>query len=219
MEALLTRRVREGMIGVKGTCFPYTPGDPEAASAAYRRVIAGSAKDKDRGALVDYLRDQLYEMCAKLQIVSVKHSGVWAGGWSDHTTIRPTNIIPVALKHRQTRFDLFHAGTPWPEDAGLLGRSLPNVWLNLCWSHLISPVLYERALEVWLDMVPVNRIIAFGGDYWWAAENVYGALKQAREGVARVLARRIKDKCLTEAKALEIARRWFHDNPRDLYRV
>ena len=219
MEALLARRVREGMIGVKGTAFAYTPGDPEAASAAYRRVIAGAADNKDRAALVDFLRDLLYEMCGKLQIVVVKHSGVWAGGWSDHTTIRPTNIIPVAIKHRETRFDLFHAGTPWPEDAGLLGRALPNVWLNLCWSHLISPVLYEQALEVWMDMVPVNRIIAFGGDYWWAVENVYGALRQAREGVARVLARRVQDKRLTETKALEIARRWFHDTPRELYRV
>lgn len=219
MEGLLSRRVQEGMIGVKGTCFPFTPGEEGSASSAYRRIIAGGGDGTDRAAVVDFLRDRLYDMCGRLQIVVVKHSGVWAGGWTDHTTIRPTHIIPVALRHRQTRFDLFHAGTPWPEDAGLIARGMPNVWLNLCWSHLLSPVQSEQALDFWLDMAPINRIIAFGGDYWWAVENVYGALTQAREIVAKVLARRIRSRCLTEAKAMGIAQRWFHDNPREAYRV
>ncbi len=219
IEALLERHVRAGMIGVKGMAFPYTPGHRDAAASAYGRIIAGGGDNGDRTALADYLRDQLYEMCARLQIVVVKHSGVWAGGWSDHTTVRPTNIIPVALRHRQTRFDLFHAGTPWPEDAGLIGRSFPNIWINLCWSHLLSPVLSERALDLWLDIMPINRVIIFGGDYWWAVENVYGALKQTREIAARVLERRMSDGGLTEARALDIARRWFHDNARECYRV
>jgi predicted TIM-barrel fold metal-dependent hydrolase len=219
MEGMLTRRVREGMIGVKGACFLYQPGDAQAASPAYARILSRGGEAKDSVALANYLRDRLYEMCGRLQIVVVKHSGVWSGGWSDHTTIRPTHIIPVALRHRNTRFDLFHAGTPWPADAGLMARALPNVWLNLCWSHLISPSLSEQALDIWLDMVPTNRIIAFGGDYWWAVENVYGALKQTREIVAKVLARRIADGLMTENQALEIARRWFWENPKTLYRL
>lgn len=219
MEELLTRRVREGMIGVKGCCFPYEAGDPESAALAYQRIVAGGGNEEDPALLANYLRDQLYETCGKLEIVVVKHSGVWSGGWSDHTGIRPTNIIPVALKHRDTRFDLFHAGTPWPADAGIMARALPNVWINLCWSHLLSPVLSEQALDLWLDMAPINRFIAFGGDYWWAVENVYGALKQTRELVARVLARRIRDGGFSESKALDIARRWFHDNPREVYRA
>ncbi|MEW6359530.1 MAG: amidohydrolase family protein [Planctomycetota bacterium] len=218
MEELLTRRAREGMIGVKGMCYPYEPGDAQAGASAYPRILAGG-DGKDRIAVANYLRDRLYEMCGRLQIVVVKHSGVWAGGWSDQTTIRPTNLIPVAMKFRNTRFDLFHAGTPWPADAGLMARALPNIWLNLCWSHLISPALSEQALEIWLDMVPTNRVMAFGGDYWWAVENVYGALMQTREIVAAVLARRVGNGSITESQAMTIARRWFHDNPREAYRV
>jgi predicted TIM-barrel fold metal-dependent hydrolase len=213
----LRQRASEGMIGVKGTAFQHISGDAAAAASALRRVVAGKGAWPDTVALVAYLRDRLYEECGKLDVVVVKHSGVWAGGWSDHTTIRPTNIIAVALAHRGTRFDLFHAGTPWPADAGLVARSLPNVYLNLCWSHLISPTLARHALHTWLDMIPVNKVLGFGGDYWWAVENVYGSLMQTRRLLARVLGERMARGEMTEGRALQIARLWMHDNPREAY--
>ena len=219
MRTRLEQRVREGMIGVKGCCFVYQPGDRDAAGAAYARLLAGKAAGSDPAALGNYLRDEIYEHCGRLGIVVVKHSGVWSGGWSDHTNIRPTEIIPVAIRHKGTRFDLFHAATPWPADAGIMARALPSVWINLCWSHLLSPTLSEQALDIWLDMAPVNRVLGFGGDYWWAVENVYGALQQTREIAANVLARRVRSGSLTERRALAIARMWFHDNPREVYRV
>ncbi|MBI3947305.1 MAG: amidohydrolase family protein [Armatimonadetes bacterium] len=219
MEEFLARRVAEGMIGVKGTAYAYEPGDPDAAALAYGRVVDGKARGGDGVLVATYLRDVLYERCGEQGIVVAKHSGVWAGGWADATNIRPTNIMPVAARHRNTRFDLFHAGTPFPADAGFIARGFPNVWLNLCWSHLLSPRQATEALDLWLDMAPINRFFAFGGDYWWAVENVYGALAQAREVVARVLARRIREEGMTESRALMIARRWFHDNPREVYGV
>lgn len=218
-EALLTTRVQEGMVGVKGVCFPHVAGELEAARPAFQRLLLGRAEASDRIALNCALRDRLYELCGKLGIVVVKHSGVWSGGWVDHSNIRPTYIFAVAAAHRHTRFDLFHAGTPRPEDAGLIARSLPNVWLNLCWSHLISPKQAAWALDLWLDEVPVNKIIGFGGDYWWAVENVYGNLVMTRELIASVLAGRVREGCLSEARALQIARRWLHDNPRECYAV
>ena len=217
--ALLARRVSEGMIGIKGTAFAWVDGNRAAAEAAYPRLLAGTPHADDFATVQTYLRDRLYGLCGEAGIVVVKHSGVWAGGWSDHTTIRPTNIISVALKHRSTRFDLFHAGTPHPVDAGLIARSFPNVWLNLCWSHLLSPRLAEKALDLWLDMVPINRVIGFGGDYWWAVENVFGAIEQARSIAARVLSRRIASGDVTEARALQIAERWFSANAREAYGV
>ncbi len=219
MGGLLTQRVREGMIGVKGLALLYPEATQAEAHRAWSRLLTGAATADELRPLDAWLRDRLYDLCGELDIVVVKHSGVWSGGWTDHTNIRPTNIFPVACAHRQTRFDLFHAGTPWPADAGLACRALPNVWLNLCWSHLISPVQSAQALDLWLDMIPINRISAFGGDYWWAVENVYGALTQCREVIARVLAGRVQQGAMTEARALFIAQRWLHDNPRELYRV
>ncbi|MEN6304699.1 MAG: amidohydrolase family protein [Armatimonadia bacterium] len=219
MEALLAQRASEGMVGVKSIGFEYVPGDRGAAMAAYRYMQAGTLEPADAAALNHYLRDRLWAACGRLGLVASIHTGVWSGGWADHTNIRPTNIFPAACAHRETKFDLFHAGTPWPADAGLIGRGLPNVWLNLCWSHLISPVQAAEALDLWLDMVPVNRVFAFGGDYWWAVENVYGSLTQTREIVAKVLAKRVKEGAIRDSQCLPIARKWLHDNPREVYGI
>jgi hypothetical protein len=41
----------------------------------------------------------------------------------------------------------------------------------------------------------------------------------AREDVARVLARRIQTGQMTETQALDMARGWFWENPKELYRL
>lgn len=219
MERLLQRRREEGMIGVKSIGFERVAVEAGEASRAYGRVAGGKAEAGDAAALSHYLRDRMWEACGRVGLVGVIHTGVWAGNYADHTTIRPTNVLPIALAHRDTRFDLFHAGTPWPADAGMVARATHNVWLNLCWSHLISPTQSAQALELWLDYVPTNRVFAFGGDYWWNVENVYGALTQCREVVAKVLARRVSEGQCDERRALWIARRWFCDNAREAYGV
>ncbi len=219
MEKLLQQRHDEGMIGVKSIGFERVVIEPVQANLAYHHLLAGHADGDDVGALSHYLRDRMWEACGRIGLVAVVHTGVWAGNYADHATIRPTNVLPMALAHPKTHFDLFHAGTPWPADAGMVARATHNVWLNLCWSHLISPTQAEQALDLWLDFVPTNRVFAFGGDYWWNVENVYGALKQCREVVAKVLARRVSEGQFDEARALWIAKRMFHDNPREAYSV
>jgi len=50
-------------------------------------------------------------------------------------------------------------------------------------------------------------------------EKVYGHLAMAREDMAWALARRIEEGRMTEKQALGIAKMWFWDNPRELYRL
>jgi hypothetical protein len=68
-----------------------------------------------------------------------------------------------------------------------------------------------------IDMVPINKIIAFGGDYGKPVEKVYGHLVMAREDISSVLANRVNEGSFTENEAIEIARMWFYDNPKELY--
>jgi hypothetical protein len=68
-----------------------------------------------------------------------------------------------------------------------------------------------------MDLVPMSKILIFGGDYATPVEKVYGHLVMAREDIAEVLARRIERGTLSESRALELARQWFWDNPRQLY--
>lgn len=116
-------------------------------------------------------------------------------------------------------FDLFHLGMPMVRDAMMIGKNFPNVSLNLCWCPVVSQRMTMHALNEILDMVPVNKIIAFGGDYRCVVQKVWGHLVMARETVASVLAGRIYDREMTEERAVEIAKMWFHDNPSDIYHV
>ena len=67
--------------------------------------------------------------------------------------------------------------------------------------------------------MPANKILAFGGDYTIPVEKIYGHLVMARENIARVLACRISEKQLSEEQALNLAHKWFWDNPRQLYHL
>jgi hypothetical protein len=77
----------------------------------------------------------------------------------------------------------------------------------------------RAALDEYLDLVPVNKITAFGGDYGKPVEKVYGHLVMARENIAAVLGRRVEAGLMTESQAISVARRWFYDNPAELYRL
>jgi hypothetical protein len=67
--------------------------------------------------------------------------------------------------------------------------------------------------------VPVNKIIGFGGDYNRPVEKVYGHLVMAREDIAIVLGRRVDRGLMSHDKAVAIAKKWFWDNPKHLYRL
>ena len=72
-------------------------------------------------------------------------------------------------------------------------------------------------LDEAIDLIPMNKLRVFGGDYRMAVEKVYGHLVMAREDMAEVLARRIKDRQMSESEALKLIQKWFWENPRELY--
>jgi predicted TIM-barrel fold metal-dependent hydrolase len=123
----------------------------------------------------------------------------------------------VFAQYPQVKFEIYHAGHPWVRETGMVAKACPNVWLNLCWSHSLSGRMTRSGLDEWLDLVPANKIIAYGGDTHLWVEWSVGDLVQARENVASVLARRINDGLLKEEQAIDLARLMFYENPADLY--
>jgi hypothetical protein len=53
---------------------------------------------------------------------------------------------PVLERYREVRFDLFHAGWPYSELLGAIGKAFPNVYLNMCWAWGMNPAQMERIL-------------------------------------------------------------------------
>ncbi|MDQ1316736.1 MAG: uncharacterized protein QG588_385, partial [Candidatus Poribacteria bacterium] len=103
-------------------------------------------------------------------------------------------------------------------EGAVLAKIFPNVYLDMSWIHIISPIGSRYALKEWLRMVPYNKIIGFGDDLQFV-ETVYGHLKIARQNTAIVLAEMIQEGLISESIALDIAKAIFYDNPSWLYRL
>ncbi|MBT3275545.1 MAG: amidohydrolase, partial [Spirochaetales bacterium] len=108
---------------------------------------------------------------------------------------------------------------PWVREMAVIGNQYPNANLNLIWCHQISPFMTQGMLNEWIDLVPMNKIIGFGGDNVQGPEKTYGVLKMTQENIARALAIRIERGDITESSALDICRAWLYDNPRRIYRL
>ncbi|HOJ40636.1 MAG TPA: amidohydrolase family protein, partial [bacterium] len=190
MDAILKKARQQGATGFKGVAMAWSAPDEEELREAWAH--------RSQSALLPghpFLRLYLARMAAvaaEVDIPVALHTGAPWTNWLDYRQWEPTGLIPLFLSFRETRFDLYHAGLPYPDQASLLAKTFPNVWHNLTWAHLISPEMARRCISTWLDTVPINKILGFGGDY--SNETVvltYGHLAIARENVASVLAQRI----------------------------
>jgi hypothetical protein len=108
---------------------------------------------------------------------------------------------------------------PSVRDTIVIGKNHANVWLNLCWCHIISQQMTISGLDECVDMVPINKIIGFGGDYGRPVEKIYGHLVMAREDIAAVLGRRVDRGQMCIDEAIVIAKKWLWDNPKNLYKL
>ncbi len=209
----------EGAVGIKMMSAPpnEAPRDEAAAARAFALVRGGVEPAPDvKAPLYTYLVHEMLDMCVELDLVVAVHMGMWG----DFRTLDPEWMITTLAQHPNTRFDLYHMGMPRVRVAGVIGKNNPNAWMNLCWTHIISPRMTVSALDEYIDLVPLNKIIGFGGDYSSrCVEKVYGHLKMAREVIAEVLARRIDRGTMGLDEAIEICRLWLYETPRQLYNL
>lgn len=207
----------QGVVGLKMISHELSNPVASDAECAFGRVMEGS--DFDHGLLADYLQHALLEIAADEDLVVAVHCGLIWTNWGDFRQTNPQFLVPALLAHPRTRFDLYHAGIPWVRETGVIGKTFPNVWLNLCWCHIISPAMTISALNEWLDLMPYTKILGFGGDYARPVEKVYGHLRLALEDIATVLAGRMAEGLMSESQALKVAQAWLWDNPLELYRL
>ncbi len=223
LRAYVVRIKKKGVVGLKMISYPCGIPNREDALTLFNRLREGTESELSipTNPLKDYVIDQMISFATNQNLVVAVHTGYWV----DFREMDPLHMIPILQRHPNTRFDLYHLGFPWIRQTLMLGKGFPNVWLNWCWTHIISQRSAAAALDEAIDLVPMNKISVFGGDYRGMVpgtapvEKVYGHLVMAKENVAEVLAARITDKRMTEAQALELARKWFWENPKELYHL
>lgn len=208
----------EGVVGLKMASTPNNPPDRKAAEEVFSKIMA-SADPKanlDTGnRLRDFLMNYMIDVVGELDMVVAIHSGMWG----DFRVLDSQHVIPVIPRHPNTRFDLYHLSMPSVRNTIVIGKNYPNVWLNLCWCHIISQKMTCSGLDECIDMVPMNKIIGFGGDYSRPVEKVYGHLLMAREDIATVLGQRVDRGLMERDEAVAIAKKWLWDNPKKLYKL
>lgn len=206
---------RQGVVGLKMVSTHL--GDPSREDAARALDALMGGKEQDFFLLHWFLHRHILDLAGELGLIVAVHCGIIWNNWNNFYENHPRNLIPVLLKHRNTTFDIYHAGIPWPRHLATIGKDFPNAYLNLCWCHIISQAMTVSLLDEWMDMVPVHKITGFGGDYNMPVEKVFGHLQMAKEDIARMLARRVGDRLMTEGQAVEVAQGFLYDNPKRLY--
>jgi predicted TIM-barrel fold metal-dependent hydrolase len=197
---------------------------PREASDA-RPVFEALLQDRHPGldspagrVLEDYLVFECCRAAAECNLTIQFHIGLRAGNWGGLEGASPAPMVKLLQAFPEARFDFSHSGYPYLREGGVLAKTFPNVYLNMSWIHIVSPIGVRGALREWLRMVPSNKLIAFGDDVYYP-EIAYGHLKVARQNVATVLAEMIGERTIGAENALDVARAMFYDNPKALYGI
>ncbi len=168
--------------------------------------------------LQDYMMHLVMKLAGQRHLTVQFHTGLFEGTGNIIGNGNPELLSNLFIDYPDVDFDLFHISYPYQSVACALAKMFPNVYIDMCWAHIISPSASISALRDFLDAVPYNKISAFGGDYMFV-DGVYGHLEIARRNVSAVLAEMINEGVFGEAKALEIAKALFYDNPKRILKL
>jgi hypothetical protein len=166
----------------------------------------------------NYIMHFLLELANERELILQIHTGLQEGTgnyiyWSD-----PALLTNLFIQYPDVRFAIFHIGYPYQQTLSALAKNFANVYIDMCWAHIISPEACIRAIVEWLDSVPYNKICGFGGDSV-TLDVIYGHQFLARENISNALAIKVQQGHIDVDKAKEIATSLLWDNPLRIYRL
>jgi predicted TIM-barrel fold metal-dependent hydrolase len=168
--------------------------------------------------LQDYMFGRIADNCARYDLPLQIHTGFFYDTWRNVTQANPSHLIPFIVRHRNTRFVLMHGGYPYGGELLAMAKNLPNVFLDMCWTYIISPAFAARFLDEAIETVPSDKIMGFGGDYQ-IPEGAYAHAVLCREVVSKVLADKVESGYWSEAEALKYAGALLRDNPLRVFKL
>ncbi len=229
-EAVLDKNLAEGIVCLKSALayrrpLLYERATRQQAEEGFMPVFTGpKALDPWQRsfsvskAFQDYMMHYICRLANRRHLVFQFHTGIQEGNGNIIYHSDPALLSNLFMEYPDVDFDIFHIGYPYQQVLSYLAKAFPNVYIDMCWAHAISPEASVRALVEWLDAVPANKINAFGGDYCFI-DGVYGHQYLARMNVSRALAQKVNDGVLSIDKAKQIAGMLFYDNPVRLFRL
>lgn len=164
----------------------------------------------------DHMMHHILHLADERGLTVQFHTGLQEGSGNFIEDANPALLTNLFIEYENVKFDIFHMGYPYQQVLSALAKNFRNVYIDMCWAHIISPEASVRALVEWLDTVPANKISAFGGDYCFV-DGVYGHQLLARQNVAKALAIKVQEGVFDVERAKELAHWLFIDNPARLF--
>jgi len=195
--------------------------DYKTANSIFNKSLEDLKKNKTSTfpvELQDFMMHYVLKKAGEKNLTVQFHTGLQEGNGNMLANSNPLLLNNLFLEYPNVNFDIFHIGYPFQGIAAALCKNFQNVFIDMCWAHIISPAASMQALDDFLDAVPYNKISAFGGDYV-LVDGVYGHLYMARQNVSRVLARKVEYGVFSFEKAIDIAQALFYDNPVRIFKL
>jgi len=224
--------VKDGVVGFKTAVayirtLDFSRFTREKAEVLLKELLTFSKADWMRGEALSVKQgEELTNYCMHLMLKIIEekgmpvsfHTGLQTSGKIDIRWSNPQHLIPLFREYKNLNFDIFHGGFPYVAEFMELGKSWPNVFLNLCWLHSISPEGARSLLSELIECIPVHKIFAFGADTFFP-ESTIGHLEMARENCAIVLTEKVLNGYFTEEEAIAYARRMLRTNLTEFFRL
>jgi hypothetical protein len=230
LKRTLEENKRRGGVAVKFEASYFRTlsfGDPggEVAEPIYRKYRGGGVPTAaEYTTFQDFIFRHLIIVAAELSLPVHIHTSAGGGDYFDLRGVNVLNLEPVVRdpKHAKTTFVLIHGGYPYDREAMILA-SMKNVFLDSSATELmLYPTEFKNVLRRWLEFYPEK--LTFGTDAFpyneaLGVEEVYWmGVHTTQTALAAALAEMIAAREITEARAMTMARGYFHDNAAALYR-
>jgi hypothetical protein len=190
----------------------------------YRKYHAGGIPTNDEYRIFeDYVFRRLLDSALAFHLPVHFHSAVGIG---DYYNLHEGNGLRLENVLRDPRylgvtFVLLHGCYPWERQAIWLA-AMKNVYLDSSLMELLMyPAALKDSLRQWLEVFPDK--IVFGTDAFpfndalGAEVTFWFGVNSARKAIAAALAEMVAEGEVTEARALELAHGYLHDNAAKLY--
>lgn len=168
--------------------------------------------------LSNYLFRYVIGLAREKGMIMQIHTGIQEGNGNILSNSKPTHLNEIFLEYPDMRFDIFHIGYPYHLELGTLCKMFPNVYVDMCWAHIVSPVTSRKVLGEWLELFPYTKISGFGGDYC-LVDGVYGHQYIARRNIAAALSEKVEEGLFDVEEACRIGKAILYDNPAKIFGI
>lgn len=226
VESFFLKGVENGAVGAK-TSMAYDRSiqiddvPKEKAEGILNKMKADPGKymsTEDQKPWVDYMFNKILSLCEKYDLPIQIHTGIqtFNGNWLANTN--PLLLTNTIMRFPKVKFILLHSGYPYGGETAALAKMFTNVYIDMTWTPIISPSYAVRYLQEYIETVPQNKIMAFGGDCN-TVEGTYSASIMAREVVVQTLVPMVRSGYLSEEEAIVLARKILRENAIKIYKL